>query len=126
MRELVVTSRDAPKLLEAIEEAFDEIAGAILLTIKGARVAPIGTRWDDGLSGRRFDLSDQRVRVVTLIANDGLDGKVCDQLWCAVDIGGLPGGQNHAQRVAQRIDRDVKFGAQSSARPPKRLWPGFF
>ena len=47
--ELVITSGDAPEMLDAIEEPLDQVACTVQLTVKAALCLAIRTRRDDNL-----------------------------------------------------------------------------
>lgn len=50
--EFVVTSREAMKLFEPIEESLNQVARFVPLPIKLARCESVTTRQDDGLGAR--------------------------------------------------------------------------
>jgi len=78
------------------------------------------------LRSHRADQGDQRIGIVTLVANDRLRLEPIDQRSRLGDIADLSTGQNVAQRVTQGVDNGVNFGAQPPARAPQRLFARFF
>lgn len=124
--EFVVSRGDAPELLETGEEALDQIAIAVEMTIEVARRKPIGSGWNHCFGASRFDPGHEVIGVVSLVGDDCLTGQALDQCRGMVDIGDLPGRENHPQRIAQRIDHHVQLGRQSAARAADFLTPRFF
>ena len=124
--EFVVARGDGPKVLEFVEEALDEIAFAIEREIASSRGLAVGL-WGN----HRGDLApvervDQRISVVSLVADQGLRIGAIDQRLRASQIVGLPWREHHIDRIAERIDQDVDFGGQSAARSADRLRAVFF
>jgi hypothetical protein len=124
--EFVVACRDSAKVLEFVEEAFDEIALAIEREVAAARCLAIGFRRD-----HRDDLSfcervEQRIGIVGLVAEKGRWIGPFEQRLCATQIVGLPGREHHIDGVAESIDQKVDFGGQSAARSADRLLAVFF
>lgn len=117
---------DASELLDAVEETLDQIAILVEVPIELAGVEAIGARRDDGLSALRHDLRDEGIRIVGLVGDDVGGGLILDTCGRLRDVGKLPGRQNDAQRVAQRIDRDMQLGRQPAARAADFLAAGFF
>ena len=124
--EFVVGCGDGAKVLEFIEEAFDEIALAIKCEIARSRRLAVGFwrnyRGDFSL-GERFD---QLIGVVGLVANQGRWIGLVKQRLRASQIVGLPRREHHIDGIAESIDQDVDFGGQSAARSADRLLAVFF
>ena len=112
--ELVVSSGDASEMFDSGEEALDQIAIFVKMTIEGTLGQPIGTRRDNGLCTRRFDFRNEVIGIVTFVGDNGLCRQMLDGLGRTVDVGNLTGGKNHPQRIAQGIDYYVQLGRQSS------------
>ena len=123
---LVVARGNASELLDAAEEAFDQVAIAIQMPIERARIASIGSRRNHGLPALRADRGDEGIRVLALVGDDGAAGKPLDQRRGLIDIGKLARRQDDPQRVAQGIDRHMQLGAQPAARAADRLCAVFF
>ena len=124
--EFVVARGDAPELLDASEEAFDQVAVFVVMAIEAALGKAIGAGRDDRLCTGRFDCRNEVIGIVTLVGDDGVCWKVLDGLGRTVDVGNLPRRENHPQRIAQGIDHDMQFGRQSAPRTADFLTTGFF
>lgn len=123
---MVVASGDAAKMLEAIEEALDEISCSIQMTIVMALHKSVGAGRNHRLRPRALDRCHQGVGVVALVGNQGGAAQALDQFLGTVDVGDLSGGQDKAQRVSDSIDRKMQLRAQPASRPAERLIAGFF
>lgn len=124
--EFVVTRGDASEMLETCEEALDQIAGAVEMSVELARCEAIGSGRNYGFGASGLDSGHEMVGVVALVGHDGLARQILDQCRGTVDVGDLPGREDDAQWVAQRIDGNVQFGRQSAARAADFLTAGFF
>ena len=72
--EFVVTSREATKLLEPIEESLNEVTRFVALLIKLARRESVATRRNDGLGAHLSDRYDERIAVVSPVSDDWRNG----------------------------------------------------
>ncbi len=108
--QFVVACGDTPEALEASEEAFDQVAVSVEMAIEAALGKSIGTRRNDGLCAGGLDLRNEMIGVVALVRDDGVRREVLDGLGRTVDAGNLTGQENHPQRIAQGIHRDMQFG----------------
>ncbi len=131
---LVIAGRDAPEVLELVEETFHEVAlpvqvighRALLPAVPlgrdvGAR-AVVGNEFEDGAG-------------VVAAVGDGVPGrlKAVKEGRHGSLVGGLARGENEAARQAAAVDDDVDFGAQPASRasdgvirtpffPPAACW----
>jgi hypothetical protein len=124
--EFVVASGDGAKVLEFIEEAFDQITFAIECEVAVPRDLAIGL-WRN----HRGDLApvesiDQQIGVVRLVTDQGLRIDAVDQRLRASPIVGLPGREHQLDGVAKGIDERVDFGRQSATGSTDRLFAVFF
>jgi hypothetical protein len=124
--EFVVSGGNASELLETAEETLDQISIPIEMSIERAECAAIGARRDHRLSALRFDGCHKGIGVVALVGDDKASWLVLDQRSSLVDVCDLPGRQNDAQRIAERIDGHMQFGGQPASRPADFLTAGFF
>jgi hypothetical protein len=113
-------------MLEFIEEALDEVTLAIEDEIAGQRYRPAGVRRNN-----RGDLPlgqdvDEGVGVICFVADQGRRIAIAKQRLGADEIVGLSRRQHQLDRVAQRIDERMNFGAQSAARSTDGLRAVFF
>ena len=112
--------------LKFIEEALDKIAFAIECEIASSRDLSVGLwRYNRGDSAP-VESVDQRIGVVSLIANQSLGIDAVDQRLRAGQIVGLPRREHQFNRIAQGIDERMDFGRQSAAGSADRLLAVFF
>ena len=124
--EFVVASGDAPELLDATEEALDQIAAFVEVPVERTWIEPIGTRRDNRLAVLRSDCCDEGIRIVALVGHNELGRLILDQCSRLFDVGHLTSGKNHPQRIAQGIHGDMQFGGQSAPRAADFLLTCFF
>jgi hypothetical protein len=113
-------------VLDFVEEALDEIALAIEREITIALYLAVGLwrdHWSDCPLIERFD---QRIGVVSLIADERTWIGILEQRLRASQVMVLPWRQHQAERIAQGIDERMDFGGQSSARSADGLRAVFF
>jgi len=113
--ELVVTCCDSTKVLEFVEEAFDEVAFAIEGEIARQWKCAAGMGRND-----RGDLPvgqgfDEGIGIVGLVANQSRRIEILKQRFCTGEIASLSWRKHQLHGIAQRIDERVDFGAQSTA-----------
>ncbi len=116
----------ARKVLEFVEEAFDEVAFAIereVAIARGLAIGLWGNHWGDAPFGEHVD---QRISVISLVADQGLGVDTVNQRFCASQIVGLPRREHQRDGVAKSVDEGVNFGRQSAARSADRLRAVFF
>ena len=124
--EFVVTRGDTPELLDPGEEALDQIAALVDMSIERTRVESVGSRRNDRLTALRGNYSDKSIRVVALVGHNELGRLTLDQCSCLFDVGHLASGKNHPQWIAQGLHGDMQFGGQSAPRAADFLLTCFF
>ena len=124
--EFVVASGDASEVLDTGKETFDQIAVSVEMAIEVAWGQTIASGRDDGLRTGRFDRSNIVVGVVALVRDNRACREVLEGPGGTLDIGNLPGRENHPQRIAQGIDGHMQFGRQPASRAADLLTAGFF
>jgi hypothetical protein len=124
--EFVVTRGDASEMLDPCKEALDQIASTVEMVIEFARSKAIGSGWNHRFGASRFDHGHEMVGVVAFVGYHSLARQILNQRRGTVDVGDLPGREDDAQRIAQRIDGDMQFGRQSAARAADILTACFF
>jgi hypothetical protein len=115
-----------PKVLELVEEAFDEVALTIERKVAAARRLAVGfwrNHRGDAAAGKAID---ERVGVECLVAQQRLRIDSLQQRRRASQIVGLPRCEPHIDGIAEGIDQDMDFGRQSAARAADRLLAVFF
>ena len=124
--EFVVARCNAPELLDATEESLDQISLLVDMTIERTGIESIGTRRNHCLTTLSRNRCDEGIRVVSFVGDDETRRLILDQRVGLIDIGNLASRENHAQRIAQRIDGNMQFGRQSAPRATDTLPPFFF
>lgn len=113
-------------MLEAIEEAFDEISLPIQMAIVMALHKSVGARRDDRLCAHALDSCHQGVGVIPLVGDQCGASQILDQFLGTVDVGNLPSSQDEPQRISGSIDRKMQLCTQPAPRPAERLIASFF
>jgi hypothetical protein len=108
-------------MFDPVDESLDEIAIPVPTFAEFARVRAVAARRDDDLSATVSNRFDEFIRVVALVGNHGLRRVVRKQLFGADDVMFLAGAQTQLYRLALRIYRQVKFGAEAAARAAERF-----
>lgn len=124
--EFVVACGDGAEVLEFVEEAFDEIALAVEREVAIARGLAVGLWGNDRGDAAFGERLDQRISVISLVADQGLWIDAVNQRLCASQIVSLPRGEHQIDGIAQGIDKGVYLGGQSAARSADRLLAVFF
>ena len=125
-RELVVTCGDGTKVLEFIEEAFDEITLAVEGKVTGRRRLPSGLGRDHGGDFSLRKRVAERVGIVGLVTDESFRIDPFEQRFGASRIVGLTRREHQIDGIAERINEDVNFGGQSAAGSADRLFVVFF
>jgi hypothetical protein len=109
--EFVVSSGDGTKVFEFIEETFDEIALAVKCEVTSSGVLAVGLWRDHRSDSPLGQRADQLIRVVGLVADQGLRVGAVDQRLRASQIVGLAWREHQVDGIAQSIDQSVDFGS---------------
>ena len=96
-------------MLEFIEEALDEIAFAVEREITVPRGLAVGLWGNHGGDLPPVERVDERIGVVSLVADQRLWIGAADQRLRASQIVGLPRREHQRDGIAQRIDERVDF-----------------
>jgi hypothetical protein len=124
--EFVVTCGDSAKVLEFVEEALDEIAFAVEREVAIAPGLAIGLWRNHGGDLPPVERVDQRISVVSLVADQGLRIGTIDQWLRTSQIVGLTRREHQLDGVTKGIDERMDFGRQSAAGSADRLLAVFF
>lgn len=114
--QLVVSSGDATKLLESIEETFDQVSGFVVVPINLPFMVAVGTRRNIRSCSLFLNGFHQGIAVIPLLG--GYAGKQGRPLG---DIGNLTPCQKDADRVTKRIHTRMNLGGQPTSRATERL-----
>ena len=118
---LFVAGCDGAKVLDVVEETFDEVALAIEREVALARRLAICPRRNDGLDAADFEMLDEAVAIIACVSEDGCGFDSLGQDLSLRYVVNVSAGEAHRQRIAQRIDDGVNLGRQSSARAADRF-----
>ena len=116
----------ARKVLELIEEAFDEVAFAVEREIARPHGLAVSLGRDDRSDSPLGEGGDEWVCVVCLVAKQCVWIGGVDKLFRASKIMSLAWREHQRDGIAQGVDECVNFGGQSTARSADRLRAIFF
>ena len=118
----VVACGDGAILLEFAEEVLDEVAGLVDLPVVSALGFAIAFGRDHrGFPCRVQRLDDALVGIEGFIGQQSIGGHSRQELVGPLQIMGLTRRQKKRERVAQRIDQRMDFGAQPAFATPDRF-----
>ena len=97
---LFVAGCDGAKVLDVVEETFDEVALAIEREVALARRLAICPRRNDGLDAADFEMLDEAVAIIAFVGEEG-----CGFDFLGQDLGlryvvNVSAGEAHRQRIA--------------------------
>jgi hypothetical protein len=95
--------------LKAAEEALNDMALAVSMTIISALLKPSFTGWDDGMGTGTLDASDKSVGVIAFVRDHLFCTKLCDEGRSLGNVMYFTSGEVPAQWIAQRINDHVKI-----------------
>ena len=90
------------------------------------RCSVLPRRDHGGFPGTRQRFVNTLIGIIGLVGDQDLGSHLRQQRIGTDEIMGLPWGQQEAQRVAERVDQSVDFGAQSALAAANRLIVIFF
>jgi hypothetical protein len=111
-----VASSDATKMLDAVDQAFDVIAAAVLAAQQASREGAARPRGNHGCASVGADFCDKLVTVVSLVRDQVAGIMVTQQAGGWGPVVGLPRREDPFDRTPRRLDGDVQLGAESAAR----------
>ena len=103
-------------MLDDAEEPLNEVTLAVEREVAFAFDCPIGLWRDDHVDDTRRQAVNEAVRVITLVAEQGLRLDKCHQRLGLRDIVNLAAGEAERQRIAQGIDDHVDLRGEPAAR----------
>ena len=113
-------------MLDFVEEPLDEIAFAIEREIAVPLYLAVGLWRDHWSDCPLIERADQRIGVVSLVADERTRVGAFEQRLRAGQVMILPRRQHQVDRIPQGVDECVDFGGQSSARSADGLRAVFF
>ena len=105
-------------MLDFIDETFNQMPFFVKMHIILAQFLAFGSGWNNGFGFVLFDdQPDKIIGIIGFVGNQSFKIKGGNQLFALGDVISVTTGQNKAQRIAQRIDTDVNFGAEAAFAP---------
>ena len=115
-----------PGVFDFVEEPLNKISLAIEREIAIPLHLAVGFWRDHRSDGSLIECVDQRIGVVSLVADERTRIGIFEQRLRASQVMDLPWRQHQVTGITQGIDERVDFGGQSSARSADRLRAVFF
>ena len=109
---------DATKLLDILEETFDQVALCIqgVVAFAFAFGFSIGLGRNDRFDLSTFDAGDEAVGVVAFVSKDRIWFHLDDKRFSLGDVVSLSAREAQHQRIAQGVDDNMDFGGQPTVR----------
>ena len=123
-RRLLVASGHSAKLLESVEEEFDQVALAVEVRVEMALHLPGSVRRDDDLHSLGADGGDHRVGVVSLVGDEVAALRSRDQCGRLDDVVDVAGREVEVCWITETIHESVDLGGKASARASNTLLLG--
>jgi len=120
-RGFFIAGCDTSEMLDDIEEPFDEVSLAIEREVTWALDLPAGLGRDDHGDAARFEIVNETVGIIALIAEKRSRLYLVGQQFGLLDVVNLATCEAEHQRIAERIDDGVDLGRQSTARTADRF-----
>ena len=105
-------------MFDFVEETLHQMPLLVPMFIVLTLVFPVFAGRDDCFRPFFGDYFQQISRIIRPIGDHALKFKACQQIFGLGDVMALPARQQKAQRVAQRIDIYVDFGAKPTPTAP--------
>ena len=122
MRELVVTSCDAPPILEPAETTFDDVAAFVGLLIVADLLFAIGFARNNGLDTLLLQKGSDRIGVIAFVSEQFFNArKEADAFLCHHTVGGVAWGKNKNPGSAEFVNYRMNFAVLAAFRKPDRL-----
>lgn len=126
-REFLVSSGNTPKLFELVEEALNQIARFVTVSVIFTQRYAIGSRGDDRFSACSLDPLNQRIAVIAFIRKHSLRVRCFFKQFSHLsNVCLLRAGQGKPDGIAEDINDAVYFGSKSAARTTQSLRAVFF
>ena len=114
---LVVSGRDAPELLEAVEHPLDAVSILIGPEVAGRRVLPVGLRRNDRPDAVDQEFFTQEITVVALVCKEQsrFADRYSQQVRNGVIVRSLSARQDEAKRASLTVCSGVDFRRKAAA-----------
>ena len=121
----VIAGKHTTKMLDLVDETLHQMP----LSVPPAVIGPFSkrafrslVRWNHRFHLLRHDPVVKYLGRVPAVSDQPLESESFDKRDGLVQIRSLPGRHCQAQRVAQAVDRDMDFGAKTTAATSQRLY----
>ena len=119
--QLVKARKDPTKMLDLVDETFNQMALTIQPMIVLTGLLGVLTRGDHDFCTALYDQCDKILSAIAAIGDHMLKLESIDQVRGLGNVMPLSSRQAQPQRIAQTIDGQVDFGAKPTATTPQRL-----
>ena len=113
-------------MLDATEEALDEISVFVLMAIEGTLNHSMDARGNHRVNAVRGQISQDGLGVVSLVSAERSGLQAVEQRQRLGAVAGLATGKGESSQDAQALDEGVNFGAQPATGSSERLFALFF
>ncbi len=117
---------DGSEMFDNVEESFDKVALAVERKVTWALDLPVRLGRDDDRDAACFEIVDEAVGIIALVAEKGSRLYLVGQQFGLLDVVNLPTGEAEHQRIAERIDDGMDLGRQPTARTADRFIDAVF
>jgi len=111
-----VARGDATKLLDILEETFDQVALRIEGVVAFAFDFAIGLGRNNRFDFSAFEAGDEAIGVIAFVSENRICLRLGDKRFGLGDVVSLSTGEAERQGIAQGVDDDMNLGGQSTAR----------
>src|SRR5687768_14058151 len=101
-------------MLELIDKALDQMPFAVEPSVVCPSLLAALMRRNDSNCTLSHNRIEERLGSITTVSNHIVTGKVCEQRICLCDVMALSCREAQAQWIAQRIYRNMDFGAKAT------------
>jgi len=119
--ELFKSGEKTTVMLDFVHETFDQRPFVITIGIVLTRFLTVFARRNNGNGPMLKNKLNEGITVIAPIGQHILTGVFTQQIFSLGDVMPFTARQDEVQRVAQRIDFDVNFGAEPATTTPQRL-----
>ena len=117
----IIARGEAPKVLQLVEAALDQVALAVEDGIMGNDGLAASVRRDDRRHAGGLDGLADRIAVVGFVGDHGIGLDAVEHRLGGSALVNLAAGQQEAQWPAKRVGKQVDFGRQTSSGTPQSL-----
>ena len=112
---LVKAREDAAVLLDLVDEAFDQVALSIQMSVKVASLCSVLAGRNDRNSAHLLDLFNELVGVIASVSDYEVGFSAFDESRTLGHVMGLSSSEQEVQGIAQGIHAGVDLGAEATS-----------